>query len=297
MKKIIITNFTDPVCSWCWGSEPVLRALETHYPNQIEFRYIMGGLVDDIDNFTDPANGITGGSDGANSEIMSHWLEGMNLHGMPINPEGFNLFSKKYPSTYPQNIAYKAAQIADPEKADAFLRRIREATFTEARITSDKDVQIELASELAIDIAGFIKALNSGEAEKKFNADQAIGRSVGVTGFPSFLVKSDEGRQILLRGYKKLDEFIEIITYLTNGSLKAIKVEASFELLNELLIKHPKLALEEVRQALGFSNIKDAEIWLEPYLKEGSLIKDKVANSYFIKKSVDLTCDINTGIC
>ncbi|NLC65584.1 MAG: DsbA family protein [Clostridium sp.] len=297
MKKIIITNFTDPVCSWCWGSEPVLRALETHYPKQIEFRYIMGGLVDDIDNFTDPANGITGGSDGANAEIMSHWLEGTNLHGMPINPEGFNLFSKEYPSTYPQNIAYKAAQIVDSEKADAFLRRLREATFTEAKITSDKDIQIELASEVGIDMGGFIKALNSGEAEKKFKADQAIGQSVGVAGFPSFLVKSDEGRQILLRGYKTLAEFKEIISYLSDGALTPVKVKPSIELLNELLEKHPKLALEEIRQALGFSNKKDTEIWLETYLKEGSLIKETLGNSYFIKKTPSLACDMTTGIC
>jgi len=185
MKRIIITNFTDPVCVWCWGTEPVFRALETHYPDQVEFRYIMGGLVDNIDNFADPRNGITAGSDGANAEIMSHWLETADRHGMPINPEGFHLFSKEFPSTYPQNIAYKAAQMVNPDKADAFLRRMREATETEAKVTSNPDVQIELASEVGIDIAEFIKAIRSGEAEKRFKGDQAITQSTGVRGFPS----------------------------------------------------------------------------------------------------------------
>lgn len=37
--KIIITSFTDPVCTWCWGTEPIFRKLETHFPGQIEFRY------------------------------------------------------------------------------------------------------------------------------------------------------------------------------------------------------------------------------------------------------------------
>jgi len=38
MKRIVITNFTDPVCVWSWGTEPVFRALETHHPDQVEFR-------------------------------------------------------------------------------------------------------------------------------------------------------------------------------------------------------------------------------------------------------------------
>jgi len=143
MKRIIITNFTDPVCVWCWGTEPVFRALETQYPDQIEFRYIAGGLVDDIDHFTDASNGINGGSDGANAQIMTHWLEAADRHGMPIKAEGFHLFSKEYSSTYPQNIAYKAAQIADPEKADAFLRRMREATLVEAKVTSNPDIHYQ----------------------------------------------------------------------------------------------------------------------------------------------------------
>lgn len=297
MKRIIITNFTDPVCVWCWGTEPVFRALETHYPDQIEFRYIMGGLVDNIDNFADPGNGIDAGSEGANAQIMSHWLEGADRHGMPINPEGFHLFSKEFPSTYPQNIAYKAAQLIDLEKADAFLRRMREATETEAKVTSNPDVQIELASEVGIDIAGFIKAINSGEAEKKFKADQAITQSSGVRGFPSFLVKTDEGRQVLVRGYKTFAEFREIISYLTDGSLKVTEVTPSFEAVKELMDKHPKLALEEVRQAFDFSTKKETEEWIEPFIKEGRLIKEEAGTSYFIRKANTFACNVSTGIC
>lgn len=297
MKNIIITNFTDPVCSWCWGTEPIFRALETHYPNEIEIRYVMGGLVDDIDNFSDPGNGIDAGSEGANAQIISHWVEGAQRHGMPVNPEGFHLFSKEFPSSFPQNIAYKAAQIVNPDKADAFLRRLREATETQAKVTSNPDVQIELASEVGIDMVGFIKALNSGEAKKKFEADRALARSVGVTGFPSFLIKSAQGRQVLVRGYKTFAEFQEIITYLTEGTLKPIEITPTFELLTDLLDQHPKLALEEVRQALNFSSKEKTEQWLESFIKDGSIQKEDAGTSYFIKKTNSLACDLDTGIC
>ena len=184
----------------------------------------MGGLVENIDNFANPRNGITSGSEGANAHIMSHCLEAADRHGMPINQEGFHLFSKAYPSTYPQNIAYKAAQIVNPEKADAFLRRMHEATEAEAKVTSRQDVQIEIASEVGIDIADFFKAIRSGETEQKFKADMAITQSSGVRSFPCFLIKTSEGRQLIIRGHQTFAEFQEIISYLTDGSLKLTEV-------------------------------------------------------------------------
>ena len=48
MNKVIITNVTDPVCPWCWGEEPFFRKLETHFPNLITWRNVMGGLVEDM---------------------------------------------------------------------------------------------------------------------------------------------------------------------------------------------------------------------------------------------------------
>lgn len=29
-----IIEFTDPVCTWCWGSEAVLRKLEARFPKK-----------------------------------------------------------------------------------------------------------------------------------------------------------------------------------------------------------------------------------------------------------------------
>lgn len=62
MNKLTITCYTDPVCTWCWGMEPILRKIELHYGRQIKFEHIMGGLVQDINHFYDSYNDI-GGSD------------------------------------------------------------------------------------------------------------------------------------------------------------------------------------------------------------------------------------------
>jgi predicted DsbA family dithiol-disulfide isomerase len=284
MKHITITNFTDPVCIWCWGTEPIFRALETHYPDLVEFRYVMGGLVDDINNFADPGNGIDAGAEGANEQIVEHWIEAVEVHGMPVKPEGFHLFSNEFPSTYPQNIAYKAAQIVDPGKADAYLRRIREATLTEAKVTGDVDVLIELACEVGLERAVFSKALKSKKAEQAFHADLRLNHEAGVEVFPSFLVEADgEGEPVLLRGFITYEEFKDVIRSLTQGTLLPTAASPSMEAIHALLAKHQKLAFEEVYKAFDFTSREQAHHFLEDLIGKQILIKEEVGLSYFVR--------------
>ncbi|MED9919903.1 MAG: DsbA family protein, partial [Megasphaera sp.] len=131
MKHIVITNYSDPVCVWCWGTEPIFRAMETHYPNRFSIRYVMGGMVRDLSDFDDEENGIGGGdADTINAQLREHLAESTAVHHMPVAVDKYHLFSERFNSSFPQNIAYKAAQIAAPDMADSFLRRIREATLT-----------------------------------------------------------------------------------------------------------------------------------------------------------------------
>ena len=70
--KIQVFEFTDPICTWCWGSEPQLRALEFIYPDVLDVDYITGGLVKDIRDFFDPKSNIHDNPTLANAAIASH---------------------------------------------------------------------------------------------------------------------------------------------------------------------------------------------------------------------------------
>ena len=93
-EKIKLTKFSDPVCIWCWGSEPIYRALETHYGDLLEVEYVMGGLVENITYFYDDRISIGGGdAEKFNKQVASHWVEAHEMNGMPVSPSKMHLYS------------------------------------------------------------------------------------------------------------------------------------------------------------------------------------------------------------
>ena len=295
-KMIEITEFTDPVCTWCWGSEPVLRKLETRFGEQINIGYIMGGLVQDITSFYDSYNDIGGDPDRSNRNIAKHWVDASERHGMPVRSEGFKLFSREHPSTYPQNIAYKAAQIQDQKLANKFLRRIREASAAEARQTNKTEILLELASEVGLDIARFLDDFTHGPAQRAFEQDLAVTAKYGARGFPSFLLKYGE-KEMTIRGYKRYEEFKALIGHLSGGEIQEHPVAANEETIMAFITKYGSAAPIEIQMTFDLTNdeLKNA---IDSLLNKQMIRKREAGNGYFLLPKVSAAaCDSATGVC
>jgi predicted DsbA family dithiol-disulfide isomerase len=294
--NIEILAFTDPVCTWCWGSEPVLRKLETYYGDAVHIRYVMGGLVKDIRDFYDNANDIGGDPERSNVQIARHWLEASARHGMPVRTEGFRLFSAETTSTYPQNIAFKAAELTDSKLAPRYLRRIREASASEARETGRKEVLIELANEAGLDVSTFIGHLNDGSAEKAFREDLETTRRYGVRGFPTFLF-SHAGKELLLRGYQDFRAVQSVIDTLTGGKVQARAPESGPEGVLAFLQRYGRTAPIEVATVFGLT-LGESEKILTVLANERCIHRLVAGNGYFWElDSQGSSCGIEDGVC
>lgn len=293
---IEIIEFTDPVCTWCWGSEPVLRKLETRFGEQVKIGFVMAGLVKDITSFYDRYNDIGGDPARSNTNIAKHWLEASERHGMPVQSEGFRLFSKEYPSTYPQNIAYKAAQIQDQVLANRYLRRIREASAAEAKLTNTTEVLVELAAEVGLDVARFLEDFSRGAAQKAFEEDLAITARYQAHGYPTFLVRFGE-KETLLRGYKRYDEFKAVMELLTNGAIHERPFPASLtDSIMMFIQTYGSVAPIEIKMAF---DLTDAELksTVDSLLTQQMISRREAGNGYFISPTTSMACDTATGIC
>ena len=297
MSNVIeIIEFTDPVCTWCWGSEPVLRKLETRFGERVKVSFIMAGLVKDITAFYDSYNDIGGDPVRSNGQIAKHWLEASQRHGMPVKSDEFRLFSRERVSSYPLNIAYKAAQIQDQTLANRFLRRIREASASEAKLTNTTEVLVELASEVGLDVARFLEDFSGGAAQEAFEQDLATTALYDARGFPTFLVRF-AGKEALMRGYRKYEDFKAVIELMSGGTILERAVPASEEAIMAFVRSYTSVAPVEIKMAFDLTDA-ESDAMLDSLLAKRMIVRREAGNGYFLSpKTGSAACDTATGIC
>jgi len=177
--------YTDPACPWSWAAEPALRALETHFGDGLEVRFVMGGLARE---FARPL------------ETMRHWIDASAASGMPVDPR---LWLDAAPrSSYPSCLAVKAA--AEQGLDGAFLRRAREGFAYERRSLDSAEPLVELARTVpGLDVERFRVDLSSHAILEAFGADLDRARSVAPdlrgadprVSFPSLQVLGPAGER------------------------------------------------------------------------------------------------------
>ena len=274
---IELIEFTDPYCTWCWGFEPVLRKISEVYADQVKSGYIMGGLVKDMREFYDSLNRI--GGKGWNKQVAKHWLEASEAHGMPVEEKVFYDIKSDFWSTYPANIAVKAAEFQGIEKAPRFWRRLREAASAERKLIHQEDVQAELARDVGLDQSRLLLDVRSGRAKAAFDEDLGICRKYGVTGFPTFLIRHREGSENIVRGYHNFEYFEKAFRDLS-PNIRERKQEFNETNVLRFIRKHGKVATIEVAILFDISKAQASQS-LEILTKEKSICKVEAGNDFF----------------
>ena len=227
MSNMKITVFSDPVCTWCWGSVPVLRALAYHYGDRIELDYVMGGMIEDIKTYNNRRLGIGGDIALSNRKIHDHWLEASAVHGMPVCEQGFHLFSQENPSTIPQNLAYIAARVYEARysgevhagAARHYLRHLQEATAVDAVVTGNADTLVDMSAVVGFVPEKFRDIYVSDVVKKLYDEGRAFSRSYETTSFPTYLL-TYRGEEMMLRGYSTYDVVRNCVEQLSFGNIK-----------------------------------------------------------------------------
>jgi predicted DsbA family dithiol-disulfide isomerase len=273
-----VIEYTDPYCTWCWGSEPILRKIKELYGSQVQVSYRMGGLVADIGNFYDALNQI-GGSNWY-KQVADHWLDASNRHGMPVDEKVFYDIKDEMRSTYPASIAFKAAEFQDAELAKKYLRRMREGAAAERLPIHRIDVQERLAAEIGFDIDQFHEDIINKKAEKAFTDDLADARSRGISGFPTFLILNMKGDELILNGYQSFESFELAFRRLTGDGLKPFKISVNDDSILAYVRKYGKIAPKEVSEVFDLSMDSALEL-LNKLRKYGLIKEEKVGNGSF----------------
>ncbi len=289
-----IVSFTDPYCTWCWGSEPILRKIQEVYGTQVSISFVMGGLVEDIRNFSDPGAGI--GGEQWYRQVAEHWADASRHHKMPVDVDVYFDIQDDVFSTYPACIAFEAAKLQSEDMGKRYLRRLREAAAAERLAIQHADVQVALAGEVGLDRDRFVASMHNGQAEEAFQKDLAECRQKGVRGFPSFLVRGF-GEEILLRGYTPYQTFDRWFRELSKNQLTQHTLQAGSPHVFDFISRYGKVAPMEVACVYDMA-FEDAQALLKHMAETGLVSEKPVGNGAFYCVPQDTAqYDPVTGSC
>lgn len=285
-EKITLMTFTDPMMGLSYECEPIFRKLETHFAGRIEFRYVMSGLVRNVYDFVDPSD-MPQGKDVAirnyNARLAKIYESEEGIMGMPINMTNFHLFSTEHTSSMPLNLAYKAAQLADTEKANQFLYNLRYATIVDTRPTTHRNEILEVVRKTGMDEEKFCLHFDGKTSQKVLEQDLALGRELGIHALPAYLIQYGE-RNLLIQSLLGYAAFVSVFAELTDGKLKPQPVYPTGGKLQEFLDRHPLISPFEIREAFDLSDTEEARKVIQPFVLTGQVRIREVFHGWFVEK-------------
>ena len=196
----------DPMCSWCWGFSSAWQSIREQLPNEIKVETVLGGLAPD--------------SDVPMPEEMKKFLQKTwkNIESViPGTQFNYDFWSKCKPrrSTYPACRAVIAAREINPELEFDMISAIQKAYYLDVKNPSDTSVLIELAESLGIDKRAFADALKSDAVqqllEQNIHTFREFSAALGVSGFPSLVLKLDKGFAVIPIDYNNPNVSLEAI--------------------------------------------------------------------------------------
>ena len=217
-SKLRLYYFTDPLCSFCWVFEPILKKFRLEYGSYFDMSIHMGGLLGEWDGFPALYGDVTDPSD-----MKDHWEHiAMTFH-MPI--DGSLWLSNPIKSSYPESFIYQLLKRDYPLYSENYLREIREALFV-MNLPIDQDTVLLKVLEkigLGADAAKILSDSKNPEILELMHNDIELAQKFAVQGFPSLVfhnpINGDKHEQdVTLFGVRPYQYYVDGLDQALNSN-------------------------------------------------------------------------------
>lgn len=164
-QTIEVVEYTDPLCSIAWGTEPYKRRLLSRFGEKLKWRVVMAGLCRDNSTVKafqpwDPYK--------AGQSYLKVWKRVTGITGMPY-PEDLRYMAV---TTDPPCLVVKAAERQGADVADRVLRRFRESVFLYGTPVDSLDQTTRALEGLAgLDLERLLRDIESDEVKAAYLSD------------------------------------------------------------------------------------------------------------------------------
>ncbi|TBV00060.1 DsbA family protein [Stutzerimonas kirkiae] len=185
----------DPMCSWCWGFEPVLQHLASQAERAgVGLQLVVGGLRRECE-VMDP---------GGRERTLGYWRSVRESTGQSFNFETGLPPGLVY-DTEPACRALVVARGMDAGSAWPLARRLQQAFYQEGQDITRAQVLLELATRQGLCRETFASRFDGLEAREETQRDFAWAQNLGIAGFPTLLARRQGGYALLTNGYQSAE--------------------------------------------------------------------------------------------
>ncbi|MGH1417499.1 MAG: DsbA family protein [Hyphomicrobiaceae bacterium] len=192
--------FGDPMCSWCYGFEPVLRALSNHFGDRLPIGIVVGGLRAG----TQRAMTLT-----EKDEVRKHWDHVHEASGQPFDYAFFDRGRFVY-DTEPACRAVVVVRRITPDGGLGYFADLQRAFYAKGQNITKPEILADIASHYGLTADEFLTAFDAPETREETIRDFLMAQENGIQGFPTLIAGSvTQGYQVICHGYRPIDGLIE----------------------------------------------------------------------------------------
>ena len=217
--RILITYYTDPLCCWSWALEPHWKKLKEEFRDSIEWKYVMGGMIQDWNTYHDPMNSVN-----KPLQFGPIWMHASQISGAPMD---FRIWHEDPPaSSFPACMAVKCAMLQSPAAGETMLYHLREAVMTKALNISRESVILSIAKDLSeadnpvLDFDRFSETWRDGGSMEAFRSDLQQTRFLKIGRYPTLTFTDTSARGIMITGYRPYAVLKDALTHMLNKARK-----------------------------------------------------------------------------
>lgn len=199
-----LVYFADPMCSWCWGFAPVIKAIRAEFAGRLPIRLVLGGLRPGT---TKPMD------DAAKASMRSHWNHVHTASGQMFDHKFFDRPGFIY-DTEPACRAVVLARRDSMDLALDMLDAVHHAFYAENQDVTNTAGLAKIYASIDGDEAMFRSRFSDLELIAETQQDFYISQQTGVTGFPTLIAGTgaDAAFSLVTQGYQGLQKILPALT-------------------------------------------------------------------------------------
>jgi len=204
-EKIQLLYVYDPLCGWCYGFGPVVEKVEKNFEATVEVEIISGGMV--MGSRVAPIGNM--------SEYILEAIPRLERmtgakFGEPyiaLLKEGSYVTSSEKPS-----VALCVYKSFKTDSAVAYGHTIQTSFYKEGKDLNNDSLYADIASTFGINKIAFLARMKDPVYLKQAHDEFARASALGVTGFPTLLVKKGNQYEKISEGYATYESIEKYLT-------------------------------------------------------------------------------------